>query len=916
MDIPNDNSPQCNQIAAEVGVSTTVPFHSLTCEECLEHFDVTRSTGLSDERVQFAVGKHGKNELTMKKARSKFTIFLLQFHAPLVYVLIGAALVTGLLKEWAEMGAIIGVILVNAIIGFVQEIKAASAVKALSSRMVSYITVRRNGQKIEIPAPEVVPGDIVYLFAGGKVPADVRLLEVHDLYIDESALTGESVPSSKNINKVDPKVALGDRKNLAFASTIVTRGSAVAIVISTGDLTEIGKINHLIQNSTEIKTPLTVKIESFTHFLLYAILGLSVISFLVARYVHDFEFIDSFLASVAVAVSAIPEGLPAAVTITLAIGVWRMAKKQAIIRVLPAVETLGSTSVICSDKTGTLTTNQMTVKQIYVSQKIHTVTGSGYAPEGEIEDINDDVIAILETGAYCNDSAIIRDNNHFKCTGDPTEGCLLVSAQKAGLDAKALAANHRFASIPFDSALMYMATLNDNPRDHTYCLHVKGALSVLEQRCSHIKTAAGIVPMTPELLEDLNRNANRAADAGLRVLAHCRKTYESTVSKLEDSDINGLTMLGFQALYDPPRETVIHSITECKAARIQVKMLTGDHSRTALAISKEIGLVEKNETRVVSGPELEDMTEEELSKIVGEVNVFARVAPEHKLRIVKALQAKPYNHTIAVTGDGTNDSPALKQADIGVAMGTGTDVAKEASDMILADDNFSTIVAAVKEGRSVFDNLVKFLLWTLPTNLAECSVIIAAIAIGTDLPLQPVHVLYINMVTAICLGLMLAFEPAEDTIMRRKPRRREKPLFTKQMFVRTLLVGGYLAAVSFFIFEYIIRNYVGEKDPVHVASSVVVTTFVVVETFYLFDCRSLDRSVFAVGLFSNPMIWFGIGVQFFIHALLLHVPFMQNVFSTVPLTWEYWGFTLAAGAGVSVVTFIHKSIKRCVSVEE
>ncbi|KAL0208679.1 hypothetical protein P9112_011266 [Eukaryota sp. TZLM1-RC] len=891
----NDNSP-------EVACDLSTDFHSLSTDEALHHFAVTKSEGLSSSKVESQQARHGSNELTMGKQKSKLVIFLLQFHQPLIYILLVAGVVTAFLDP-PDSIAIFGVVLVNSIVGFIQEVKAAQAISALAKKMVSLVMVQRNSQKIEVNATELVPGDIVYLTAGAKVPADLRLLEIHDLYIDESALTGESVPSSKFVKSVDPKCALGDRKNMAFSSTIITRGSGVGVVTSIGDYTEIGKINDLIQQSTAIKTPLTEKIERFAHALMFAIILLSIGTFFLAMFRANMEWIDSFHASVAVAVSAIPEGLPAALTITLAIGVWRMAKRNAIIRVLPAVETLGSTSVICSDKTGTLTTNQMTVKSIFVAGRTHNVSGIGYSANGEVEDINPNVISLLETGSYCNDSAIIKDGDNLKCTGDPTEGCLLVAAQKAGIKAHELANAERIAAIPFDSDLMFMATLN-TAKEGGFKLHVKGALSVLEQRCSHILTSEGIREITNEDLEALQLEADKAARQGLRVLAHCNKEYAEAVDQLTPEDVQGLTLLGFQALYDPPRESVIQSIADCRGAKIQVKMLTGDHSVTALSIAKEIGLTHKDDTNVVTGPQLEELTAEQLSEIVKTTHVFARVSPENKLQIVKALHG--HQEVCAVTGDGTNDAPALKAADIGVAMGTGTDVAKEAADMVLTDDNFSTIVNAVKEGRSVFANLVKFILWTIPTNASECSVIILALIWGQDIPLLPIHVLYINMVTALCLGLMLAFEPPERKIMKRSPRQRNAPLFNRTMTTRTLLVTAYLTASAFLVYEYALEEY-GRAA----ANTAVVTTFVMVETFYLFDCRSLNSSMFAVGVFKNKMVLVGISAQMLIHIAVLYIPLMNTLFSTEPVDFTLWLIPIIAGFGVNILVALHKAYARC-----
>ncbi|KAL0251380.1 hypothetical protein GEMRC1_000593 [Eukaryota sp. GEM-RC1] len=876
-------------------------FHTLSAEDCLAFFNVSLEQGLSSSSVLASRSRYGGNVLSTAKGKSLLSIVFRRFQQPLVYLVFVFACIS-LFFNKADSSLLYVVAIGYVVFSVFQEWRTAVSVSSISSAFTPPVLVKRDGQRVEIDAVELVPGDIVYLTTGQRVPADCRILEANDLSIDESALTGESVPEMKMTSPLEERIALGNRKNMGFSSTIITRGAGLAVVTETGDHTEIGKINHLIQTSTEIKTPLMAEIEKFANNLFHVIVVLYLISYLLAFYRADMYRDRSFRSALAVAVSAIPFGMPVAFTITLSIGVWRMAKRNAIIRVLPAVEALGSTSVICSDKTGTLTTNQMTVKAVYVCGKTHVVSGVGYAPEGSIEDINEHVISVLETGAYCNDSFIVHeDNGNYKCTGDPTEGCLLVAASKAGIVSAKLSADHRYAQIPFNSEHMYMATLNKN-KDEEYILHVKGALSKLEGRCTHILSNEGPVELTKELSEQLNAAADNAAEKGLRVLALCRKTLDEPVEKLTDEDISGLCLLGFQALYDPPRSTVFDAIACCLSAGITVKMLTGDHAKTALSIAKEIGLTHKEDTNVVTGNQLDDMTDQQLRKAVKVTQVFVRVSPEHKLRIVNILQGQ--GEVVAVFGADSTNSPALKQADIGVAMGlAGTDVAKEAADCVLTDDAFDTIVNAVEEGRSVFANLVKFILWTIPTNAGECSVIIIALILGQDLPLLPIHVLYINMVTAVCLGLMLAFEPAERGIMKMKPRRCDAPLFTSSNVFRTIMVSAYLTTAAFVVFEYALQHYTVSE-----ANTAVINTFVMVETFYLFECRSTTKSSLKIGFFKNKMILIGVAIQMIIQVLLVNTPIMNRLFHTEPLPWELWTMPWLFGVGVSVLVQVHKCL--------
>ncbi|KAL0251824.1 hypothetical protein GEMRC1_001036 [Eukaryota sp. GEM-RC1] len=880
-------------------VNSKTLFHALSTEDCLAFFNVSIEQGLSSSSVLSSRSRYGRNVLSTVSEKSLFSEIRAQFHHMFVYLILVYATVT-LFVDNVDSLLLYVSIAAHVLFAAFLSCKQNALLSKISNVDKSRVVVKRAGQTHEIDSLDLVPGDIIYLRAGQRVPADCRILEANCLSIDESELTGEAFAAVKATSPLQEKSPLYDRKNMGFLATMVSNGCGLAVVTETGDRTEYGKINHLILPRHQIKTPLTEKIERFVINLSCFIVLISIVSYLLSYYGANKGGIDSLRSAVAVAFSVVPYELPVFLITLLSIGVHRIFKRNAIIRVVPVVQTLGSTSVICSAKTGVLTANQMTVNGVYVCGKNHAVSGVGYAPEGSIEDINEHVISVLETGAYCNDSFIVHeDNGNYKCTGDPTEGCLLVSASKAGIDSAKLTADHRYAQIPFSSEHMYMATLNKN-KDEEYILHVKGALGRLEGRCTHILSKEGPIELTKELSEQLNTAADKAAENGLRVLAHCRKTLEEPVEKLTDEDISGLCLLGFQALYDPPRSTVFDAIACCLSAGITVKMLTGDHAKTALSIAKEIGLTHKEDTNVVTGNELDDMTDEQLRKVVKVTQVFARVSPEHKLRIVNILQGQ--GEVVAVTGSGTNDSPALKHADIGVAMGlAGTDVAKEAADCVLTDDAFDTIVNAVEEGRSFFANLVKFIIWTIPTNAGECSVIIIALILGQDLPLLPIHVLYINMVTAVCLGLMLAFEPSEKGIMKMKPRRRGAPLFTRSNLIRTFIVSAYQTASAFIVFEYALQQF-GLVQ----ANTAVITTFVMVETFYLFGCRSTTKSSLKIGFFKNKMILTGVAIQMIIQLLLVYTPVMNRLFHTEPLPWELWTMSLMFGVGVSVLVQVHK----------
>ncbi len=872
-------------------------WHHLPAEEALQILETHPQKGLDIFEVRRRQQHFGPNALTPRKGKSPLVKFLLQFKNPLILILVAAAAVTAVLKDPLDAAVIFGVVLINAVIGFIQEARAEQAIAALAQTMTAEAVVIRAGETLRLPATELVPGDLVQLAAGARVPADLRLIASRDLQIAEAALTGESVPVQKDASALlPPETVLAERKNMAYASTLVTYGTGLGVVTATGDGTEIGRISQLIAEAVELETPLTRKIAQFSKILLVIILTLAALTFVIGL-LRGQDFVETLFAAIALAVGAIPEGLPAAVTVTLAIGVSRMARRRAVIRKLPAVETLGSTTVICSDKTGTLTQNQMTVAEVWTLAGTYPVSGTGYAPVGEIGGnwrADQAALETLKAGLWCNDSRLTEKDGRWEVTGDPTEGALLAVAGKAGLD---LAPAPRLDAIPFDSQHQYMATLHEGG-----LVYVKGAAEVLLDKCSGGLDASGrpVACAADRFRAALEEMARR----GLRVLAFARLEKPGAVS-IDFDDIHDLTLLGLQGMIDPPRPEVIPAVRAAQEAGIAVKMITGDHALTAAAIGQQIGLCRDGCASVLTGADLAQLSDAELIEKAGQVNVFARVAPEQKLRLVEALQAA--GHVVAMTGDGVNDAPALKQADIGVAMGiTGTDVSKEAADMVLTDDNFATIEAAVEEGRGVFDNLTKFIAWTLPTNLGEGLVLLAAILVGATLPILPIQLLWINMVTAGILGITLALEPKEADIMRRPPRDPNAPILTGTLLLRIVIVGLIILAGAFGLFEY----ELGRGASVDEARTVAVNVVIFVEIFYLFNARSLTKSPFAIGLFSNPWAWGGVALMVLIQMLFTYAPFMNRLFGSAPMSLALWLDVLGVSVAAFIVIEIEKWLRR------
>lgn len=892
---------------------TQTDWHHLPSDQAAGLLESDPATGLAQAEVDARVRQFGPNSMTARKGVSEWMRFVQQFNQPLLYLLIAATLITAALGKWVDAAVIFCVVFINAVIGYLQEAKASRAIEALANMVVTEATVRRGDETLRVASAQLVPGDVVLLQSGDRVPADLRLLDQRNLHIEEAGLTGESLPVEKQTEPLPADTTLAERSNLAFTGTLVTSGQGEGVVFATGDKTEMGRIAGMMGLADDLQTPLTRKIAQFSRLLLVVILGLAVLIF-IAGILRGTPWPEMFMAAIALAVGAIPEGLPAVVTITLAIGVGRMARQRAIIRKLPAVETLGSTTVICSDKTGTLTQNQMTVQEIHAGGRLYHVTGSGYEAVGEIRFEQTPVVvgenvALVETlgaGLLCNDSRLVPDDEgRTSVQGDPTEAALIVAAQKAGLSEEEMTARlPRIETIPFESESRYMATLH-GADDAPKMIYIKGAAEAILERCTHTLDEAGERGPLDKAL--VLRTADEMAARGLRVLAFARREMPPSQSSLEHEHVAGeLSFLGLQGKLDPPRPEVIEAVAKCRAAGIQVKMITGDHVLTAKAIAAQIGLDSGGADPVaLTGRELEALDDEKLADAAERACVFARVSPEQKLRLVKALQAR--GHVVAMTGDGVNDAPALNQADIGVAMGiTGTDVTKEAADMILTDDNFASIEAAVEEGRAVFANLTKFIVWTLPTNGGVTLILLVAIIAGITLPLLPTQLLWLNLVTALFLGLSLVFEPKEGDIMQRPPRDPKKPLLTFALLMRTALVTLISTAGAFGLFAWE-RGVAGAS--LDEARTAVVSVIVMVQTFYLLNCRSRTRSVFSIGLFSNRWLVAGIAAAWLAQLAFTYLPLLNRLFHTAPVRAEAWIYIMAIGVFTFAVVEFEKWLR-------
>jgi magnesium-transporting ATPase (P-type) len=902
------------------------PWHSLDLDGAFGALQ-TGPEGLTSAEAHRRLQEQGPNVLERVSADGPLGILWRQIDNPLIWVLLASSAVAVVIGKVTDGLVVLAVVVLNSLIGFVQEFRASRAIEALRGMVPEYATVLRDGGRHRVPVADLVTGDLVLLASGDKVPADLRLSVVRNLRIDEAALTGESVPVEKSVSPAPADAPIGDRPSMAFGGTLVTYGTATGLIVATGARTELGRISALIQEATLLETPLTRALATIGRSIAIAIVAVSAVILTIgllratdAGLPLAESLRETLIFAIALAVGAIPEGLPAIVTISLAIGVQRMASRHAIIRKLPAVETLGSTTVICSDKTGTLTRNEQTVVEVWtpVGGRCQ-VEGVGYAPEGrfrrgqgEAESAPEEVRRLLLDGALCSEATLHRHDGRWTIAGDPTEGALVVAAEKAGLSVEEERRRHgRLDTVPFESENRLMATLHETPEGGRRGI-VKGAPEAVLHRCDD----------SPEGTDRgaLHAEVDRMASAGLRVLALAETSWTGPKQKLHLEDLKGgLRFLGLVGMIDPPRPEAVAAVRACQAAGIQVKMITGDHRATAQAIGQQLGLVSPGPA--VTGAMLQDLPPERLEGLAESTAVFARVAPEHKLRLVRALQAK--GHVAAMTGDGVNDAPALKQADIGVAMGiTGTSVSKEAADVILTDDNFATIVAAVEEGRRVYDNLVKSLAFVLPTNLGLALILIYAVLLFPFdpntrlllLPIEPTQILWINLVAAVALALPLAFEAKESDVMRRPPRDPKAPVLSRFVLWRTAVAALMMTAgaVGVFLWKYGYYLESGRSNPLALAEAqtLAVTTVILFQVFYLQQSRSLRDPLWRIGLFSNPAVYIGVGTILAVQAGFVYLPPLQAVFGSAALSWGDLGVAALVGFLIVPVVALEKWLLR------
>lgn len=885
-------------------------WHAMTAEAVLAKLKTSADHGLIDEEAQSRFTQHGPNRLPEQKSRSAWIRFISQFHNLLIYVLLATAAITAMLEHWADTFVILGVVLVNSVIGYVQEGKAEDALQAIKKMLSSHALVLRNEKKTTIPAEELVPGDIVMLQSGDKVPADLRLISVKNLQIQEAALTGESVPIEKRPQEVAEDAVLGDRFNLAYSGTLVTFGQGKGVVVGTGVQTEIGHISQMVSQVQTLTTPLLLQMAVFARWITAAVIVLSGLVFAFGISVRDGDIVDMFMTVVGLAVAAIPEGLPAILTVTLAIGVQSLAGRNAIIRRLPAVETLGAVSIICSDKTGTLTRNEMTVRSIITEGLCIDITGTGYEPAGDFRCAGQSIApktdsslrAILQTALYCNDSTLELVDGTCKIHGDPMEAALLVAALKAGLNSdEALKEWPRRDLIPFESEHKFMATLHHNHHGEAM-IHVKGAPERLLAMCPLERTATGDQPINPDTW---HAAIEKLAKQGQRVLGVACKSAKPHQAELSFEDLDdGLVFLGLFGLIDPPRSEAIAAVNECHDAGIRVKMITGDHEVTACSIAAQLNL--HNSEEAITGKMLDTMNDEALLNRVQEIDVFARVSPEHKLRLVTLLQSG--GAIVAMTGDGINDAPALRRADVGIAMGhKGTEAAKEASEMVITDDNFATIVHAVKEGRTVYENLKKAIVFLLPVNGGESISIIIAILFGFTLPITPLQILWVNMVSSVALAMALAFDPPAPDIMQRPPRPANEPILSGFLVWRICFVSALFALGVFGIFEWSQQ----QGSSLDEARTYAVNTLVVMEMFYLFSVRYLRASSLSFQhMFNSKAVIYAVATVITLQLIFTYAPFMEDFFDTRPVDFVHGFEILAIGLIVFGLLELEKGGRR------
>ena len=879
-------------------MNMTRDWHAVPADEVLAELEVDPGRGLVSTEIEPRQARFGRNSLPPPPRRGILRRFLSHFHNVLIYVLLFAAAVTLLLQHYIDAAVIFAVVLVNSVIGFIQEGKAEQAMETIRGMLAPHATVLRDGKRHSIDSRELVPGDIVLLEAGDRVPADIRLLRTHGLQVQEAILTGESLPVEKSSKAVDASAALGDRTSLCFSGTTVSNGQGSGVVVATGTATEIGRISGLLAEVRSLTTPLLQQMDSFARWLSLFIGLLAVVMLGFGHFVLAMPFAEIFMAVVGLSVAAIPEGLPAVLTITLAVGVQAMARRNAIVRRLPAIETLGSISVICTDKTGTLTRNEMSVATLALARSRYAVEGEGYSPSGEIHPEMPEASIARQLGlvsGLCNDAELHpAEGGDWSVDGDPMEGALLAFAGRLGAGHDELRKQWtRTDVIPFDARHRYMATLHHDHRDSAFIL-LKGAPEKVLELCGEQVGQEGGEPLDRDYWET---EASRIAADGQRVLALAVRPVSPQQVVLQEKDVTGsMQLLGLVGLIDPPRTEAMAAVAECHRAGIAVKMITGDHAATATAIAARIGL--RKPEGVLTGADLDRLDDAGLVQALQETDVFARTSPEHKLRLVTALQAR--GMTVAMTGDGVNDAPALKRADAGVAMGRkGSEAAKEASEFVLADDNFASIVAAIREGRRVYDNIVKVISWTLPTNAGEASTIMLALMLGMMLPVTPVQILWVNMVTAVTLGIALAFEPVEERSMQRPPRPRSQPLLTPRLAWHIVLVATLFLVGVFGCFNYALeRGY-----SVELARTMAMNTLVVMEMFHLFFIRNLyGTSLTLKAIAGTPAVWLAVIVVTLGQFALTYWPPLQKVFATEAV--PFFDGLLIVGIGVLLFAVI------------
>ena len=878
-------------------------WHARTVSEALEALG-SRASGLSEDEAREHLAAHGPNRLEGKKKKPAIVLFLKQFLSPLIYVLLGAAILSLALDHPMDAAVILAVLLLNAIIGFVQEQQAAKAMEALVAMTAPKTQVRRDATVMTIPVEEIVPGDIILLESGNRVPADARVIEEANLKVIEASLTGESTSVDKEVDPLPEETPVADRNNMVFMGTNVTHGRAAAVVVSTGMNTQIGAIATALRDVEEEPTPVEKSITTLSRYIVVLVLAV-VAALVVVGYYRGLDLLDIVFLAVAAAVSAIPEGLPAVVTVVLAIGMRLMAKRNAIIRRLVAVETLGSATVICSDKTGTLTMNEMTVRRIYVDGRFVEVTGEGYVPEGKFESDGADVSVddestlglLLRTGALCNESFLKKRGMNYEIVGDPTEAALVVAAAKAGIDKESLQHRlHRSCEIPFESEQQYMAVGYEEEK--TARVYVKGSVERLLSFCDKVLHDGKESPLDDEAKAAILEATESLASDAMRVIALGFADFPSSPHKLKCNQFAGnLTFLGLVGMADPPREEAKLAVKQCRDAGIRVIMITGDHRATADAIARQLDLPKG---RTLDGTELQKIGDEELAREIKDVSVFARIEPLHKLRIVAALKSQ--GHVVAMTGDGVNDAPALKTANIGIAMGiTGTDVAKESSDMILADDNFASVVAAVEEGRAIFQRLRSVVFFLLSTNLGELLALIVTVAVLGKAPLLAVQIIWVNLVTDTSSAIPLGLEPKSGDELKQPPRHPRVGLLYPGNLLRIAFLSAMMGAGVFLVF-----NWAQSHMPVEEARTLAFCTMVSFEWFRAFNARSDERTLISLGLFTNKVLIASISVAVLLQLAVVYLPIGQAAFQTVPLRLEHWGIALGAAGALFLVEELRK----------